>query len=383
MLAYHYSKSDNLEKACQYLKLAGEKAWRSHSGWGAYRFFREALEKLKQLPASSEKIKRERLEVYRSIANPIILLGYPEDSLLIVQEGERLAREMGDERSLAILCGRLLFCYAHKGDMASAIRYAEPCLQEMEKAQDLELLAPLAADTCAYLNRRGDNSRVVQIAAPVISRLEEAHREPDFFGGRFNIYSGLCVWCGVAFGWMGDFDQAKGFFEKGLRIAREVNRPYVLGWAEFAYGVILANKGETEEAIERLEKSIEYLEDAQAKLVAGYAWGWLGWAYGRMGDFTRGLGHLKRGSRYFSSWGWFFSCPSSPDAWRKSFSIRATSKARREPFRKPWSLLSVMARKGVRRFLGSGEAGYGVRRRDPHLRKPRSPSFRESGWPSR
>ena len=101
MLAYHYSRSDNLEKACAYLKLAGEKAWRSYSTWEAFRFYHEALDKIKQLPATTEGRNEKRLEVLRSMANPIFLLGFPEDSLQILGEGERLP---GDGRSEEPCC---------------------------------------------------------------------------------------------------------------------------------------------------------------------------------------------------------------------------------------------------------------------------------------
>jgi len=144
------------------------------------------------------------------------------------------------------------------------------------------------------------------MAAPVIDRLEEAHRELDFFGGRFNAYSGLCAWCVNGSGWLGDFAQGRGFFEKGLPFAREVNHPYILGWTESCYGVMLALKGDGEEAIEHLEKCIGYLEKAQAGLLLGYAWGWLGWAYGLAGDVARALAYVKRGIKILQEMGLVF-----------------------------------------------------------------------------
>jgi len=303
MLAYHYSRSDNLEKAYAYLKLAGNKASRSYSTWEAFRFYHEALDKFKQLPATTEGRNEERLEVLRSMANPIFLLGFPEDSLQILDEGERLAQETGDRRSLAVFYGKLGLYQTHKGDMASATRYAEPCLQAMEESQDLDLLAPLAADLCPFLHRGGEDWRLVQVAAPVIERLEEAHRERDFFGGRFNAYSGLCAWCAASCGWLGDFAQGRVFFEKGLRFAVEVNHPYSLAFIKLCGGAMLALKGDGKEAIEDLEDSMGYLEDVQAKILLGPVSGWLGHAYGRAGEVTRALAHLERGIKVLQDMG--------------------------------------------------------------------------------
>ena len=43
VLAHHYSESENKEKAVKYLKLAADKALRSHSLWEAFKFTRKRL----------------------------------------------------------------------------------------------------------------------------------------------------------------------------------------------------------------------------------------------------------------------------------------------------------------------------------------------------
>ena len=102
MLAYHYSKGEELEKACRYLKLSGEKAVRSHALWEGYGFYKEAVELLNRPPETEEK-KKELIEVIRLMRIPMALLGYPEGSFKFLQQGEGLAKEMGDPRLLARL----------------------------------------------------------------------------------------------------------------------------------------------------------------------------------------------------------------------------------------------------------------------------------------
>ena len=50
-------------------------------------------------PESLEN-KKEKLEVYLMMIAPLMYLSYPEGSLEILQNGERLAQELGDEESL-------------------------------------------------------------------------------------------------------------------------------------------------------------------------------------------------------------------------------------------------------------------------------------------
>ena len=101
VLAYHFSKGEELEKAWRYLKLAGEKATRDHAPWEAYGFYKEAVELLNRLP-DSEETKKKLIEVIRLMRISQVLLGYPEGSLSFLQQGERLAKELGDTRNLAV-----------------------------------------------------------------------------------------------------------------------------------------------------------------------------------------------------------------------------------------------------------------------------------------
>jgi hypothetical protein len=93
MLAYHYSRSDNLDKASQYLKLSGDKAVRGYSNLEAFYFYKDAVSILKQKP-ETEQNKKERLEVILLMDAPMRLSGYPEDPLKFLEEGERLDNQL-------------------------------------------------------------------------------------------------------------------------------------------------------------------------------------------------------------------------------------------------------------------------------------------------
>jgi predicted ATPase len=102
VLAYHYSRGEEIEKACQYLKLSGKKAARGHALWEAYAFYKEAVALLQRLPETEEN-KKELIEMILLTRSALGLLGYPEESLSFFQLGERLAKELGDARHLAAI----------------------------------------------------------------------------------------------------------------------------------------------------------------------------------------------------------------------------------------------------------------------------------------
>ena len=100
MLAYHYSKSTNLEKAYHYLKLSGQKAWGNFSHIEAYKYFKQAINFLDQFPDSDNKIP-EMIHARMLISGPMLAMVFPDDSLAILKEGERLSEKIVDIKSLA------------------------------------------------------------------------------------------------------------------------------------------------------------------------------------------------------------------------------------------------------------------------------------------
>jgi tetratricopeptide (TPR) repeat protein len=265
---------------------------RKHSTWEAYRFYREAITVLKQLPAT-EQNKREQLEVRVAISNPMFLLGYPEGSLEILQEAEKLAKEIRDEKSLSILYSNLALYYTAKGKPLVGIRYTDGPFREAEKAQDIDLMAPLACQLCVAYMHSGQHSKLVDVASKVNVGLEQTHRERDFFGTRYNVYSGLSAMCLSSLGMLGNFEKREVLFEKGLHFAREANSIFALGLLEFFYGYTLNVMGDGKTAIGHLTKAIGYFEKAQAGVVLG-SWSFLGHAYCLAGDPASGQKYAEK-----------------------------------------------------------------------------------------
>jgi tetratricopeptide (TPR) repeat protein len=207
ILAYHYSKSDNFEKAYHYLKLSGNKSTRNYSNWEAFRFYKEALEVLNQLPDSQDN-KRKQIEVILLMNGPMMFLTYPEDSLRILEEGVRLCKKLSDKKSLATIYSLLGIYYMHRGKPLEAIKYSEVGFEEPRKLQDLELMAPIARGLCISYLAAGKVQQASDFAPKVIDLLEKAHRESDLFGAPFHTYSLLCAYYALSLTMLGNFEKA-------------------------------------------------------------------------------------------------------------------------------------------------------------------------------
>jgi tetratricopeptide (TPR) repeat protein len=294
MLAYHYSKSDNLDKACQYLKLSGNKAMKAYSNLEAFHFYKDAVNILKQKPETDQN-KKENLEVILLIATPMSMLGYPEDSLKFLEEGERLSKELGDKKSLAIISNRIGVFHAFTGDVMLARKYQEDSFEEAEKIQDIEIMAPVSVGLCNSYFWEGEFRKVVNIAPSVIVFLEKTQREHEFFGSHLNIYALLQGYYGYSLGFLGRFAEGEHLCEKALSFAQKINHLFSIGAVESFYGNLFATKGDGKHAVKHLQSSIGFFEKSQAVMLLAQAWTMLGCGYYFLGELETALKFMEKG----------------------------------------------------------------------------------------
>ena len=219
-LAYHYSKSDNLEKAVRYLKLSGKKAFGSYSNHEAYNFYIEALEVLKKLPDSLE-YKKAMIDVSLLIYNPSMLIGFSEGLLNILENGQKIAEEIKDTKSLISFYGNISRYYSYQGKPLEGINYIEPIYNVARNEKNIELMASLASPLITLYHNYGEYEKSSDII-DVILNLERTGNEYETFGLPYNVYSYLCTYYGFNQAFMGNFNDAKIYLDKGLIFAHTI-----------------------------------------------------------------------------------------------------------------------------------------------------------------
>ena len=262
MIAYHYARSTNLEKAYQYLNLSGKKATDSHANWEAIRFYKEAIDVLGQMPETDIN-KREGVQARVSLSMPAMFLSYPEDTLDVIKAGVQVSREVGDDSSLAKLNGTLAHAYAIKGESILAIEYAGKCFKGAQKNQDIDLMAPVARDLISAYMFAGDLLKAVPIFSTVIPLIEKSDKRSESFGRPASVYTFLCGLAGFITGLLGSFKEAEILCEKALVNALQSNDIFELAYSEFSYGIVALQKGDGHSTVAHLRKCVDYLEESQ------------------------------------------------------------------------------------------------------------------------
>ncbi len=313
MLAHHYSESENKEKAVNYLKLAADKALRSHSLWEAFKFYKKTLGILGDL---SREDKEEHVRVTLLLASPMISLGFPEDSIDILKKAEELAKELGDEKSLSILYSIIGLYYSVKGDPYKGMKFTESSFEKAFSLRNPDIAAPTGFDLCSNYVRIGDFKKVIHVAPRMIRMLEEMEKTSDTFDRGYNIYSTFFAFHGYSLAFMGKFDEGRKQFNKGLNHAASLQNLYSLGLIECLYGYLYVIEGDGINVIKHFGKSIRYLDEAQIIILLGLAWAGLGMGYYYTKDLSRAVKYIEKGLNmqkdaripyHISTYYWFLS----------------------------------------------------------------------------
>jgi tetratricopeptide (TPR) repeat protein len=294
MLAYHYSRSDSLEKAFHYLRLSAGKATRNNSLWEALRFYKESLSILKQIP-ETDLIKKERLAVILLMAPILRNLGFPEDPTEILQDGERLCKEFEDKRSMALIYTHKGMYYSFKGNLSLGRSYMEQSLSEAEKVSDLDILGPIAYGLFANYILEGNYIKVADNAPRIIRLVEETHRQYDDFGTPANLYVALQCQCGFSLMALGKIEIGENLSKKAISFACEVGHLFSIGVAEMFYGMSATWIGKGEKAVEHLQRSIENFEKSQGTLFIPPMWSKMGLAHYLIGNIPKAFEYLEKG----------------------------------------------------------------------------------------
>jgi tetratricopeptide (TPR) repeat protein len=303
VLAYHYSLSENGAKASLYLKLSGQKAMHNYSAWEAMSFYNQAIAILDRMPADLEQ-KSIKLEVLYLSISPLIALGFPENSLPILEQGERLARELDDQHRLFRFHTNIGFFYCTIGKYPDARTYIEQAFDAAEKLQDVDLMGAVAPDFFVVYWPSAEHAKLVDVMRHIVDVLEKNQKLEAFFGGPCNVYAVLLSFWGYSLAWTGNFENALSHCEKGLKAAAEIDDITTLGMCEGTMGHVLGHQGDLKAAKEYLESAIMHNKKAQYTPSLPYSHSWFGLVCALAGDPDTGRKHAEKGLKISSDAGY-------------------------------------------------------------------------------
>jgi len=295
MLAYHYSRSINLEKAIHYLNMSGQKAESKYSHIEAHGYYKDAIDLIDKLPQVEENKKR-KLELLKLMMFPIIYLGQREEDFWVYEEAEKLSKELGDNKYHRRAISQIANYHSHRGNPELSLEYSKSAFEDASRIEDIELMVPLAWNLgLAYLPM-GEYCKVVEIIPRVVDFIEKEKREYDGFESDFiNPYATLCTMCGLGMAGMGLFERGKRYFNKALYISSDIGELGGLATAEMGYGLLSNLQGSWEDSIKHGKKAVKYSKEIKYYWFLGLSNVLLGYAYSMLGNRENAIKHAENG----------------------------------------------------------------------------------------
>jgi predicted ATPase len=140
LLAHHYSRSGDTEKAVEYLQLAGQQASQRSANKEAVSHFTTALELLESLPDTPERAQQE-LTLQVGLAVPLSAAGFMSPEVnKVYSRARELCRQVGETPQLFPVLSGLRTFYHVRGELQTSRELGEQSLSLAQSVQDSPLL---------------------------------------------------------------------------------------------------------------------------------------------------------------------------------------------------------------------------------------------------
>jgi class 3 adenylate cyclase/tetratricopeptide (TPR) repeat protein len=277
LLAYHYGRSANTDKAVEYLYMANQKAVKLSAMEEAKAYFDEAMELLDTLPETEENRQRRISLLVNQEFVVELLFKFPEYYDLLIRY-EPMARGLGNPELLGAFYGRLGHCHFAFGHYDQAIQTLTKAAELCEAARN----AKDAGHAYAYLilshSDRGNYDRVLALKEDLLRTMEESFNVRLYVRG----LSGFQNTCS----YLGRWNEAVEEGKKALSVAEEFSDNSLISLAASHLSLTYSWKGDLDQAIEYGELAVQKAPTPGDKARSQRS---LGWALCRAGEPNNGI----------------------------------------------------------------------------------------------
>jgi class 3 adenylate cyclase/tetratricopeptide (TPR) repeat protein len=276
MLAYHYDKSDSLEKAIEYWRLAARRSLRLYAVPEAIEHLAGAHAKIQKLPQSDEKDELT-LDVGTKLGFAYLLRNMIPKALSVVRPLETLAQEKGHRKTAGRMFTILgMAQVAHELDLERGIETLKRALQLSEETNDIPTMSFAATYLSWAYVCSGDFNSGQAIYNDIIVRLQEKKAwytlSVPFYGMAFIAIA------------RGDLARAERWASKANELTEKLDEPFTKSWANVALGNLFHETGRFDEARHHLTIALENAKRISLHIVMEYSLADLIKLYLRMGQ---------------------------------------------------------------------------------------------------
>ncbi len=282
LLAYHYGRGGNPDKAVEYLDLANQKATRANAMEEAKASFDAAMTHLDALPDTLANQQRRVTLLVNQGVMMVHLFRMPEYADLLMRY-ESMALALENPGLVGAFQGRIGFCRWSFGDFDRAI----PLLTQAAGTCDAAGNAEDAGQAYNHLLwshvHKANYSQVFAMRDAFLRTIERG------FNLRWYLY--VLTGASLASAYLGRWDDAVQEAQKALRLGEEFADHGVLSFANLTLANAYIYQGDVVRGLAHAEVAFEQAPTPADRV---FTQGWLGWALCRTGDPHRGITMLEQ-----------------------------------------------------------------------------------------
>jgi class 3 adenylate cyclase/tetratricopeptide (TPR) repeat protein len=285
-LAYHSLRGEIWNKAVVYLKDAGIKAV-SRSGFRqALDYFEQALDALRRLPHAQSNF-RHAVDVRIEMRHALFFLGDFDQALRYLQEARDLAATLNDEGRLGQVFNLMTAHWNLTGNSQEAIASARQAIQHTKAREHLDLHIVAHYFLGVAHHNLGQYDGAIDPLQRALSLI--GSRKYELFGTT-GIVSVICkAWLARCLGQTGKFHDAISHGEQAVETALERNHGYSIAYGYYALGLVWLIKGDFDNALGVLERGLKTCAVADIPVQRPLISSCLGAAYVSSGRLDKGL----------------------------------------------------------------------------------------------
>jgi len=273
-LARHALGGHVWDKAVDYLRRSGARAYRRGALRKALDRYEQALELLPRLPPTDDNTRRA-IDVRLDLHAPLFSLGQIPRLAALHREAEALAQALGDEPRLGSVSWRLgIYAFAH-GDYEEGIHYAERALGIAERTGDPDLRIITLYLLGINHGALGNRAAHVQSLRAIVDG-PDADLAKRIVGLSASPYVLACSWLSSSAAWLGDLSLGESYAARAVQAADESDHPYAQAIAYTWCILPIYHRGDVDRALACCEDAVALCE--QKELL-----GWLPFAYSLRG----------------------------------------------------------------------------------------------------
>ncbi|MBI4589522.1 MAG: AAA family ATPase, partial [Candidatus Rokubacteria bacterium] len=358
-LAYHAMRGEVWEKAVDYLREAGAKAFAKGALVESLERYEKALEIASRLPTTPENLRRA-VDARLDLHFPLLPVGQIARLVEIHQEAEQIARQLDDQPRLGRLSFHMAAYSAWIAQYSRGIDYAQTALSIAAALDDAELRVMATHTLAVNYMALGDYGAVIDLVLRYVEGPDAALSKRRL-GLTISPYVGGCSYLAWTFANTGDFERALTYGDHAVHAADDAGHPWAQVWAYVFRTTPPWLKGEFAEALQWCQRAAEICEQNGLLSLAPFAYSWLGWTLAWLGRTTEGLPYLERGAMLLEGMGIKIYLSLLHVWWAEGFLLAACLQEAKRAAGRALELATAAGERGIeadaRRLLGEIAAG--------------------------